>query len=172
MIANRIPAGWFRDFAFMGWPCFRSSRWKHTRREAERSIRRLTEPVIFASDRDPDSCKALSRAVRENDLSGTVSVVSKDFFDLSPTDTGGPAGNESKGMIVINPPYGRRMHTREKSEKMFVEICTKLKTDFKGWRFALIAPGRHLVKKVPFRAKSFDFFHGGLRLTLLAGRIS
>lgn len=50
MIANHIPAGWYRNFAFMGWPCFKPSRWKHIRREAKGRITRLTKPVIFASD--------------------------------------------------------------------------------------------------------------------------
>jgi len=50
MISNNIPAGWYRDFSFMDWPAFKPSRWEHIRREAEKKITLISEPVIFASD--------------------------------------------------------------------------------------------------------------------------
>lgn len=171
MIANHIPAGWYRDFAFMGWPCFKPLRWKHIRREAERSITRMNEPIIFASDKDQSICLKLEKMIRENNLSGTISVFRKDFFDLLPSEIKRLTKTERKGLITINPPYGRRLGSKNNSEKMFVEICEKLKKDFKGWKIALIAPSRSLAKKVPFTVAAHDLFHGGLNLILLTGRI-
>jgi len=171
MIANHIPAGWYRDFAFMGWPCFKPLRWKHIRREAERSITRMNEPIIFASDKDQNICLKLEKVIRENNLSGTISVFRKDFFDLLPSEIKRLTKTERKGLVTINPPYGRRLGSKNNSEKMFVEICEKLKKDFKGWKIALIAPSRSLAKKVPFTVAAHDLFHGGLNLILLTGRI-
>jgi putative N6-adenine-specific DNA methylase len=171
MIANHIPAGWYRNFAFMGWPCFKPSRWKHIRREAKNRITRLTEPVIFASDKDQHNCQGLETVIQKNDLSGTISVCVKDFFDLLPTEIKGQTKPAHRGLLTINPPYGRRLETKDASEKMFVEICKKLKKDFTGWKIALIAPDKHLVKKVPFKVIPHHLFHGGLHLALLTGRI-
>jgi len=171
MIANNIPAGWYRNFAFMGWPCFKSSRWKHIRREAKARITRLTKPVIFASDKDQHNCHALENVTRQNDLSETISVCVKDFFDLLPTQIKDLTKPAHRGLLTINPPYGRRMETKQASEKMFVEICKKLKKDFIGWRIALIAPGKHLIKNVPFKVTTHNLFHGGLHLALLTGKI-
>ena len=171
MIANHIPAGWYRDFAFMGWPCFKPSRWKHIRREAKARITRLSKPVIFASDKNQQNCHALETVIRQNDLSETISVCVKDFFDLLPLEIKELAKPAHRGLLTINPPYGRRLETKNYSEKMFIEICKKLKKDFKGWKVALISPGKHLVKKVPFKVTTHDLFHGGLNLTLLTGRI-
>ena len=171
MIANHIPAGWYRNFAFMGWPCFKSSRWKHIRRIAEKSILRMNEPIIFASDKDQNICRKLEKVIHENNLSETISVFKKDFFDLLPSDIKGVAKTERNGLVAINPPYGRRLGSKENSGKMFVEICEKLKKDFKGWKIAIIATNRNLIKKVPFVVAADDFFHGGLNLTLLTGKI-
>ncbi len=171
MIANRIPAGIHRDFAFMGWPCFRPRRWEFIRREAIKTITLRSAPVVFASDRNDDSCRKLENVVHENDLSGTVSVVTKDFFDLHPADIHVPAGMTKKGLVVINPPYGRRLQTRAESRDLFVEIGRKLKKDFSGWKVALIAPDRRLAETIPFSIKIHPIFHGGLHLNLLTGTI-
>jgi putative N6-adenine-specific DNA methylase len=113
----------------------------------------------------------LGKVIRENNLSGTISVFRKDFFDLLPSEIKRLIKTERKGLVTINPPYGRRLGSKNNSEKMFVEICEKLKKDFKGWKIALIAPSRSLAKKVPFTVAAHDLFHGGLNLILLTGRI-
>lgn len=171
MMANHIPAGWFREFAFMEWPCFKPSRWGHIRREAEKKIIRLEKPVIFASDKNPDACRELESVVQKNNLSGSVSVMQKDFFDFHPSDITVPGNDPQKGLVVINPPYGKRMETEAKSETMFEDICRKLKTDYKGWKFALIAPNKHLIGRVQLKAARHEILHGGLKLVLLTGRI-
>jgi putative N6-adenine-specific DNA methylase len=171
MMANHIPAGWYRDFAFMGWPCFKPARWKHIRREAQKSMTRVQEPIVFASDNDPHACQVLQRVVRDHDLSDTLSVFERDFFDLLPSDIESLTRTKQRGLVAINPPYGRRLGSKGHSEKMFVEICEKLKKDFSGWRVALVAPNRSLAQKVPFVVNVHSLFHGGLNLTLLTGTI-
>jgi len=171
MIADRIPAGFYRSFAFMGWPAFAPKRWHHIRRAAASEIVRRTEPVILAADKLRKSCEALSRMVSEQNLSGTISVVTKDFFDLSTTDLKDLRWGEKTGLIVMNPPYGRRLGTRQESETLFGEIGRKLQADFKGWKIALIVPKGHRPDSLPFSGKSRQLRHGGLTLTLVTGRI-
>ena len=127
--------------------------------------------MVFASDVDEKACQTLEKVVRDNDLSGAISVFQKDFFDLVPSRVNGLKKTKGEGLIVLNPPYGRRLKTRKESEKVFVEICRKLKKDFKGWKVALIAPRKKLVRKIPFIVTAHDFFHGGLKVTLLTGRV-
>ena len=79
---------------------------------------------------------------------------------------------DQTGMVVINPPYGRRLGSLEKSEQLFVEICDKLKQAYTGWKLVLIAPDRKLIKKMPFKLDVLPFFHGGLKPALMFGRIS
>lgn len=167
MMATSMPPGWLRDFAFMEWPAFRPQRWAYIKRESEKNFSRLKTPLIFASDKDKATCDRLQKCVRKNDFSKAVRVHCSDFFDFSPSDL-----TEKKGLVVLNPPYERRIKTLEGSETFFHSICEKLGKDYKGWKVAMIVPGKSLVKTVPFRFKSHRFSHGGLYLTLLTGRIA
>lgn len=171
MMVNHIPAGWFREFPFMQWPCFKTSRWGHIRREAEKKMIRLEKPMVFASDQDPAVCRELETTIKNYNLSGSVSVMQKDFFDLHPTEIAGIENRSEKGLVVINPPYGKRMDSKASSETLFEEICRKLKTDYQGWKFALIAPDKHLAQRVQLKANRHEILHGGLKLVLLVGRI-
>lgn len=172
MITNHIPAGWYRPFAFMEWPCFKDSRWRHLRREAQRKISAKTnQPFIFTSDMDPNACRDLETAVRYPELEGVMTISSRNFFDLTPADFPIPESRIQDALIVINPPYGRRLAAASSEKQSFAAICRKLIADFKGWKIALIAPEQHLLTHAPPGLAVRSFFHGGLRPYLLTGRI-
>jgi len=166
LMAKRIPAGWFRDFAFMGWPSFRRQRWTYIRRQAESHFVQPDRPLIFASDTDPGACRKLERCVQKHDLTDAVQVHQKDFFDIDPRKL-----TDQTGVICINPPYGRRLGGRQESERFFVAICDKLKQEYRGWKLVLFAPNRKIAKTVPLEVNSYPILHGGLKLALLVGKI-
>ena len=166
LIAKCIPAGWFRDFAFMGWPSFLVKRWDYIKRQAQSGFRQPGQQTIFASDTDPDACQKLKACVEKYKLIDAVKVHQKDFFDLIPREL-----TDQIGVICINPPYGRRLGERQDSQKQFHAICDKLKSEYRGWKLVLIAPSIKLAGTVPFRTKSYPILHGGLKLTLLVGII-
>lgn len=166
LMAKRIPAGWFRDFAFSHWPSFRPQRWDYIRRQSESGFVMPQQPMVFASDTDPGACQNLKRCVEEFSLSDTVQVSQKDFFDLEPREL-----TEQPGIICLNPPYGRRLGGRRQSEEIFEAICKRLKQAYTGWKLVLIAPTKKLAGTVPFQIKSYPILHGGLKLALLVGKI-
>jgi putative N6-adenine-specific DNA methylase len=166
LMAKRIPAGWLRDFAFMGWPSFRPKRWNYMRRQAESQFVKPDRPMIFASDTDPGACQKLERCVQKYSMSDAVQVNSRDFFDLDLREL-----TERVGVICINPPYGRRLGGRNESEKFFQAICNRLKQEYRGWNLVLFAPSRKLAGTLPFQTKSYPILHGGLKLALLIGKI-
>jgi putative N6-adenine-specific DNA methylase len=167
MMAKNIAPGWSREFAFMRWPSFSEKRWEYLKRHAESQIIKSRRPMIFASDQDNSACIRLNSCVRENQLSDIISVSQKNFFDFHPGEL-----TETKGVVVINPPYGKRLGSLIKSETIFVEICGRLNRMYKGWRVALIAPDKRLIARLPFRLEKLPFFHGGLKPSLLYGTIS
>jgi putative N6-adenine-specific DNA methylase len=167
MISQNIPAGMFREFSFMNWPCFEHKRWSYIKRKAESGIKQLSSPTIFASDTDCKACDLLASCIEKYDIFKTVEVTKKDFFDLSVS-----AFKKEKGLVVINPPYGHRMGDRSESAKLFLAVCEKLKKDFAGWKAALIAPDPRIAEKIPLSLKAARLFHGGLKILLLHGKIN
>jgi putative N6-adenine-specific DNA methylase len=166
LMAKCIPAGWFRNFAFAGWPSFLARRWDYIRRQAQSGFVQQKRPIIFASDADPDACRRLKACVEKFSLSDAVRVFPKNFFDLDPREL-----SDQAGIICINPPYGRRLGAKQESENFFIAICNKLRQSYRGWKLALFAPSKKLAVAVPFQTKSYPVSHGGLKLALMVGKI-
>jgi putative N6-adenine-specific DNA methylase len=171
MLVNKIPAGWFRTFAFEEWPCFRPEMWNHIRREESEKMASPNQVMVFSSDTDEMACRRLQDAVLECGLQHTISVSKRDFFDISATDFISLADYEGKGLVVINPPYGMRIGTPESSGKLLYSILKKLSRDFSGWKFALIVPQEMIVKNQFLSMKIHRVFHGGIHLVIALGSI-
>jgi len=165
MMAANIPAGWYRSFAFFAWPAFRLTRgrWTHLRRQLQARFRLPPSPQIAASDSDPEACRTLSANLSGCELASAVDVRVADFFDIRPS--GDP------GMVVLNPPYGRRIAADRESGGLYREIGAKLRKDFRHWTAALVIPQRELLAHIPFAVDLYPLVHGGLRVWAAVGHI-
>ncbi len=166
MMARNIPPGWNRSFAFMGWPAFRPAQWQHLRNAAEKNIVAGFLPPLFAIDRASTTCELLTRLVASLPALDQIQVLEKDFFDLCPKDL-----SAEPGLVVINPPYGKRMGTRRESRLLIQNVMQKLRADYPGWRFALMVPDRSDVGVISTHWRFHTLFHGGLKLELLVGKL-
>lgn len=171
MLINKIPAGWFRTFAFEEWPCFRPEMWNYIRREESKKMASPNQVMVFSSDTDEMACRRLQDAVSECGLQHTISVSNRDFFDIAATDFSSLADYEDKGLVVINPPYGMRIGTPENSRKLLSGILKKLSRDFSGWKFVLIVPQEMIGKIQQLPIKAHRVFHGGIHLVIAVGRV-
>ena len=169
MIAQSIPAGWFRKFAFTQWPAFGQTcrRWQHIKSEWQKNITPSSQPLIFASDIDRHICRALEKTILKNDLSKSITAANKDFFDLAPADF-----SDTTGLVVLNPPYDRRIKTAKGSKNMYRRIWKKLSRDFHGWKFAVIVPRKQLLADIPFSIQAHPVFHGGLYVSVVVGKVT
>jgi putative N6-adenine-specific DNA methylase len=164
LMAKRIPPGYARGFAFMQWPSFRPARWHHLKATAAEKVKRFDRPLIHASDIDPEMIRPLADCIQRNGLEDVVTVRRADFFALS-------APPDSSGLIVLNPPYGRRLTPDAHLQEFYRSIHNKLSNDFNGWRIAWIVPRPEWVRRMARGLKPFNLVHGGLELTLLVGRL-
>jgi putative N6-adenine-specific DNA methylase len=166
LVAKNIPPGWFRSFAFEGWPGFRPRGWDHLRRKAAERFTVLSSPRIFASDLDPEACSALEGSLRAHGLSDAVSVACRDFLSLHPRDTGG-----RPGVVVINPPYGRRLGKTLESVELTRAAIARILEHYPGWRFILVAPAGRDLPFAGLPVEVYPFSHGGLSVTVVVGRV-
>ncbi len=165
MSAGRIPAGWYRHFAFESWPAFRPAQWAHLRKEAAGRIAGARQARIFAGDRDPAVLPPLKRSLCDAGLQETSALFAADFFDLRPGRlAAGP------GLLVLNPPYGRRLKAESGAATDGDRIFGHMLRSCRGWKIAVLLPPDR-IGRVPFRHEKRRLVHGGLRLTLVTGRI-
>jgi putative N6-adenine-specific DNA methylase len=166
LIAGRIPPGWYREFAFMGWPCYQPGRWKHLRRTAAKLISTPEFPVIFATDIDPVATERLQKVVAKFGLESAIQVQPRDFFALAPPDRGA-----APGIVTLNPPYGVRLKTGIPTDRLYAQVGRQLIDSYAGWNLALILPRQELLKHFPFAMQTLAFAHGGLDLILATGQV-
>jgi putative N6-adenine-specific DNA methylase len=166
LMAKSIPPGLHRRFAFMQWPAFRPAQWNHLCKTAASRIKTLDHPTIQASDIDGAACAKLARCVAQNGLEDAIRVDSRDFFSLLPSEV-----SDRPGLIVLNPPFGRRLRPDAAVADLYHDIARKLRRDFNGWRAALLVPNRRMARSLNLPFRAYRLGHGGLELTLLTGRL-
>jgi putative N6-adenine-specific DNA methylase len=167
LMARNMPPGWSRSFAFMGWPGFRSAQWDHLRSDAENRFISGPLPPVIAFDSASVACDSLLRLAGSHAALDQIQVLEGDFFKLTPGDL-----TIEPGLVVINPPYGKRMGTRRESRLLIQDLMKKLKTDYRGWRFALMVPERSDLGDISPEWRFHSIYHGGLKLELLVGKLA
>lgn len=167
LLARQIAPGRFREFAFMRWPAFAPGRWKEALRQADLEPRPVGKPFIFATDIDPAACDTLRQVIEKTDALQGIQVTCRDFFDVIPD-----RDLAARGLVVLNPPYGRRIGSRSEGRSLATEIFRKLRTDYRGWKLAMILPRGYVNEvQLPFSVNSRPFYHGGLKVALLTGAV-
>ena len=167
LMAKNMAPGAFRKFAFMGWPSYRHQRWNYLKQDSQKRWIASKKHMIHASDKDPAACGYLRNCLRQFNLDDTVAVSNRDFFNLNLQQI-----PSQKGIVAINPPYGRRIGTGSKIEELTSKICNKLQASFKCWKLILLVPGKRAAQNVPFPLKKKSYRHGGLKTVLMIGRIT
>ena len=171
-----IPAGFCRSFAFEAWPAFKPGQLAFLKRELTKGIALPPQKDIFASDLDPRVLEILRANLAgpahwpdelpetSRDFLSTIQPRRENFFDLTPP-TGKP------GIILLNPPYGKRLDKGMDTRAFYREMGDKLRRDFKGWKLGMIFPGAKMWKLPGLPLSPLPFFHGGLDLTAGLGQI-
>jgi len=167
MFKQGIPPGMNRNFAFQSWQCFRENNWEYIKNQARNNLEAGKAKEVFASDIDNKSISSIKQNINKNSFDNLIEVNKIDFFDIVP-DSFSP----QKGVVVLNPPYGKRIGKGQSSSVFYNEIGRKLEKDFKGWRVGIIMPEKHLLKNSHFQKSALrSFYHGGLDVFLLTGII-
>jgi putative N6-adenine-specific DNA methylase len=160
LMATQKAPGLDRDFAFMRWPGWRPGLWQQLCEEA----RREEHPCpagIFGADSDADALAAACVNLAQAGLDHAVTLEQR-ALELQPVHDGG-------GLVVCNPPYGKRLVTAEPLELYFAGLGRELQRAYPGWRKALLCPEPGLAKAtgLPLH-KVAELDNGGLRVGLYA----
>ena len=169
-LLDRAP-GLTRRFAVEGWPIFRSPEGIQSlaivRLEAERRAETAaagaatTQLVpIVGSDRDPRAIESARRNAERAGVDRFVTFACRDFGDARP-----PAPS---GLVVANPPYGRRLGDPRAAARLYRDLGRGLRAHFSGWRAAVLVPGRLDAGRALglLVSEQFALRNGGLPVTL------
>jgi len=152
-----------RDFPFLYWPGFREKNFQFIKNECialTETPEKLNKEII-TSDIDEKSIAAAKLNCREI-YPGLIKPEKKDFFEIKV-----PAGKKEKTLLLLNPPYGRRMGGNE-IIGLYRKIGEKIREDFAGCGFAIIVPGLEPEKALALDFhRKIPFMNGGIRSAVL-----
>lgn len=166
LIFSGRPCNLNRTFACQDWPAFRPAAFAHLREQLAADLKKQIPPGIKKIHCSDIATKALRTTKRNLEVMGLESLLQvshSDFFTL-PAPATDPAGM----LLVLNPPYGSRLGSREDSGRLYRRIGAKIRDDFADCGYAIIVPGLELEKvlSLPYDKKIL-FRNGGIPVSLL-----
>lgn len=163
MAADIAPALTRDYFGFLGWKQHQPDIWTRLLAEAdfrkEKGLTRL--PLMMGFDADHRIIEAAeSNAVRAG-LADKVQFVRQDIFNFR-------QDLPAQGLLVTNPPYGRRLAETDELPALYRAIGDVAKHKFRGWKFCLFTEDGALGKHLGMRAdKLHSLFNGAVPCKLI-----
>jgi 23S rRNA (guanine2445-N2)-methyltransferase / 23S rRNA (guanine2069-N7)-methyltransferase len=166
-IAADVAPGLQREyFGFLGWRAFEPAPWQEMLEEArerrEQGLRSL--PPVFGYDLDQKAVGTARANVRRAGLAGRLILEQRGLEALAAPSAVGSSG----GLVITNPPYGKRLGEVESLVPVYETLGEKLKRSFSGWEAAVFTGNAELGAHLGLRAHRVNtFFNGPLECKLL-----
>lgn len=160
LIATRTPPGLHREFAFERWPVHNLLTFEEVQREASHGHREAPQPIV-ARDRADRALRATQRNLKAAWMDRWVQLEQRDALDLQlPWGIG--------GMIVANPPYGKRVGEVDKLFGLYRRFGDSLKKQATGSTAWILAGEPRLAKSIGLKpARKIPLFNGPIECRLL-----
>jgi putative N6-adenine-specific DNA methylase len=154
-----------REFAVESWPCHRGPAFAHMRKKAgEAALAQAAQPILGRDRSAPALASARANAARAG-LAADLTLEKADFFNTPP-----PAGRP--GLLLINPPYGKRLGSVRQAEEFVGHLGQRLHQAYQGWRCGAVLYLPEWAGLLGLkRTSQLVVPHGGLKVTLLAGDV-
>jgi putative N6-adenine-specific DNA methylase len=159
LIAQNIPPGLGRRFAFEKLSNFDARQWRALCEAGKAQQMRKTPCAIYGSDIRGAAIQAARANLKAAGLVDAVALKQADILEVKP-----PPG---KGILVTNPPYGVRLSDREQLAAFYPRLGDSLKQNFAGWRAYLFTADLRLPKLIGLAAsRRTPLFNGSLECRL------
>lgn len=149
-----------RSFAFERWPMHDAVAWRNLRAAGDAKV---STALVLAADRDPAAVEVARRNAARAGVDQAIRFVVATFAEAEVPSP--------PGLVVINPPYGRRLGQRGPALRLARDIGGTLAARFPGWRAAILCPDARFVAAVATAARrrptaTLPLRNGGLRVEL------
>jgi 23S rRNA (guanine2445-N2)-methyltransferase / 23S rRNA (guanine2069-N7)-methyltransferase len=149
-----------RHFGFYHWKQFEAKQWDDILKDAEekkqKGLRSL--PVICGSDNSEELVGLTRKNIKDAGLPSFIKISLQDASkNLTPC-------TEVAGLLVSNPPYGKRIGQVQLLRTLYHRFGQQLKVNFDGWTVGIITTEQELAKSLGLRAfRKNTLFNGALK---------
>ena len=160
LIAMHRAPGKGREFAFMGWPKYRSGLWQQLLIEAQREEKSTIPAPILAVDNNPKAIVAAQKNLEVVGLNGLINLSCGNMQQLQP--------QFPHGLMFCNPPYGERLGKSARLEALYHDLGQIYGRTFANWQGVIICPESELIKSTGLSfSPLLRFTNGGIKVALL-----
>jgi 23S rRNA (guanine2445-N2)-methyltransferase / 23S rRNA (guanine2069-N7)-methyltransferase len=179
MMAANIAPGLLREtdglhhWGFQHWRHFAQDaqqqlRWQSILQDAEdkKQVGLKNVPVITGSDNSEQLVGIARLNIKAAGLDSVARVFLRDASkDITPY-------TDKQGLIITNPPYGKRIGQVQMLRTLYHRFGLQLKANFNGWTAVIITSEQELAQSIGLRAfRKNTLFNGALKATLYQYRI-
>jgi putative N6-adenine-specific DNA methylase len=162
---DRAP-GLLRSFACESWPCLPAAVVEAERERVRRAERPAPAAAIVGSDRNAGALGVARRNATAAGVFPHLALARRDVAELVP-----PPGT-APGIVVANPPYGRRVGEHDELPGLYRTLGLRLREHFRGWTAAILVADRRLEPLLALPSPTaHPLRNGGLPCRLLVARL-
>ena len=154
LMANNIPAGHFREYyGFKKWDDFDAELWEKVKKNAV-DLADEFEFEIIGNELSKEVAEKATRNIRNAKLHYDIEIKQGDISDFIP-----PKG---PGVVIVNPPYGERLQTRN-IVGLYQKMGDSFKKHYSGYNAWVISSDLEALKRLGLHAsKKIDLHNGPL----------
>jgi putative N6-adenine-specific DNA methylase len=148
------------QFGFQKWPDYQPDLWQSLLQEAKEKQKSQLNAPIYASDADYEVLHQAEDNAYFCQVQDHINFSLQSITDLEPAS--------DRGIILCNPPYGKRLGNTEELGTLYKSFGDVLKQRFKGWTAYILSGNKELTKQIGLRSsRRTPLYNGSLPCTLL-----
>jgi len=152
----KLAPGLNRNFLFEGWPDFDKRIWFEEKKRAklnESTNKKLFE--ILGCEQDQGIANQARNNIQVAGLAKIIKIQNSHFCELSLPNR--------PGIIVCNPPYGKRLGNVQDLELLYKELGAFLKRNASGWQLWVLSGNKELSGYLGMKcSRRFPISNGGI----------
>ena len=156
MALNRAPGLLREYYGFLGWKQHSAQLWESVLEQARAAERPLDSlPALLGCD---VSAKTLEIAQGNVSAAGFEHHIELQVMDSLEEL---PALPETKGLVLCNPPYGKRLGDVRELKQVYYRLGRMFKQHFAGWEAAVFTADEELARTIGLRAHHKNTLYNG-----------
>ncbi len=153
-------------FGFLHWKQHDPDVWQKVQQEAYSAVDKSRLPALIGVEKSGKVAEIARANIRSAGFEGLIEIRQGDTVRVIAEVPATP------GLIVTNPPYGKRMGESRELRQLYLELGRTLKSQFPGWDVALFTASHELARLFGLRAHHRNtLYNGPLKCTLYQYRI-